>query len=110
MSRNNLTLIGAPLNNSLSHAPWTAPDGQASKLKGLGDHSKLELNRLLLNEHPTHWNEATIAARASALFDVAAIIWPSGQTMKELVPIAVVQPVAPVEGLSAPVAVEQSLA
>lgn len=106
----NLTLIGAPLNNSLSHAPWTAPDGQASKRKGLGDHSKLELNRLLLNEHPTHWNEATIAARASALFDVAAIIWPSGQTMKELVPIAVVQPVAPVEGLSAPVAVGQSLA
>lgn len=58
--------------------------GLGSKQKGLRDHSKLELNRRLLDDHPTHWNEETVEKRAKSLFEIAAVIWPSGDAMKAL--------------------------
>lgn len=73
----NLTLIGAPLNKSMSHGPWTAPEGSPSKRKGLGDHSKLELNAQLLRDHPTEWDEKAMRSRAERLFEAAVAIWPS---------------------------------
>jgi hypothetical protein len=73
----NLTLIGAPLNKSMSHGPWTAPEGSPSKRKGLGDHSKLELNARLLRDHPADWDEKAMRSRAERLFEAAVDIWPS---------------------------------
>jgi hypothetical protein len=86
----NLTLVSAALNKGLSHGPWTSSDGQPSKQKGLRDHTKLELNARLLRDYPAHWDESAMAARAAALFDAAAEIWPSPTAMQD----ALVQPVA----------------
>lgn len=90
----NLTLVSAALNKTLSHGPWTAPEGQSSKQAGLGLHTKLELNARLLRDHPTEWNESTIAARAATLFETAAIIWPSPSGMAGMLEAPAVQQVA----------------
>jgi hypothetical protein len=70
----NLTLISDKLNPSLSNAPW-ASSSATSKRKGLEKHSKLELNRRLL-EDGGPWNHETISARSQALFEKAKDIWP----------------------------------
>lgn len=92
----NLTLVSAALNKALSHGPWTAPDGQPSKQRGLRDHTKLELNARLLKDHPDEWNEAAIAARAATLFEAAIAIWPSSADLSAAIPNDAVQPVAQV--------------
>lgn len=88
----NLTLVSASLNADLSNGPWHAPEGQPSKRKGLSHHSKLDLNARLLREHPEHWGEACITARAQQLFDTAAVIWKASSAMSEQVAVAAVQP------------------
>jgi hypothetical protein len=90
----NLTLVSAALNKTLSHSPWTAPDGLPSKQAGLREHTKLELNARLLRDHPAEWNESTIAARAAALFEAATTTWPSPSDMLAMTVAADVQPVA----------------
>lgn len=73
----NLTLVSERLNPSLSNGPWNGPSG-ACKRDGLHAHSKLELNRRLLDGH-LDWNEARMMIRADELFDQARRIWPAPQ-------------------------------
>ena len=74
----NLTLIGGPLNASLSNGPWKASEGLPSKSSGLRLHSKLDMNGKLLREHPELWDENTIKSRAESLSLIAKQIWPAG--------------------------------
>lgn len=90
----NLTLVSAALNKGLSHGPWTSPDGQPSKQKGLRDHTKLELNARLLIEHPERWDESAIATRAASLFDAATSIWPAPTALLDATAQETLQPVA----------------
>lgn len=69
----NLTLVSSKLNPSLSNGPWSGPSG-ACKRDGLHAHSKLELNRRLLDGYP-EWNEDRMRDRADELFEEARQIW-----------------------------------
>jgi len=72
----NLTLVSERLNPSLSNGPWAHPDDVAlGKREALRKHSRLELNRRLLEQHQ-NWDEAGMLARAEELFKVAREIWP----------------------------------
>lgn len=71
----NLTLVSAKLNPSLSNGPWNGPSG-ACKRDGLHAHSKLELNRHLLDGYP-EWDEERMRDRADELFEEARQIWKS---------------------------------
>ncbi|AOJ40516.1 hypothetical protein WJ23_21610 [Burkholderia lata] len=73
----NLTLVSQKLNGSLSNAPWNKLPGNDVKTKrdALEEHSKLELNRLLLKTY-VDWDEKAIAKRAEVLFEEARAIWP----------------------------------
>jgi hypothetical protein len=70
----NLTLVAGKLNPSLSNAAWRYPEAKGGKSEALRKHTRLELNRRLLQNHDT-WDEASIAARADALFQDAVSIW-----------------------------------
>jgi hypothetical protein len=72
----NLTLVSERLNPSLSNGPWTGAVG-ACKRDALHAHSKLELNRRLLDGH-SEWNESRMQLRANELFEEARKIWMSG--------------------------------
>ena len=74
----NLTLVSSKLNPSLSNGPWNGPSG-ACKRDGLHAHSKLELNRRLLDGYP-EWNEERMRDRADELFDEAREIWMPANT------------------------------
>lgn len=72
----NLTLVSERLNPSLSNAPWTPGESStAGKRDALKRHSRLELNRRLLEGHET-WDEERIRQRAEQLFEEARTIWP----------------------------------
>ena len=71
----NLTLVAEKLNPSLSNAAWLHPDGQKGKAAALRKHTRLELNRRLLDDHQV-WSDGSIEARAAALYADAALIWP----------------------------------
>ena len=71
----NLTLVAGKLNPSLSNAAWCYAEAEGGKSEALRKHTRLELNRRLLENHET-WDEASIAARADALFQDASAIWP----------------------------------
>jgi hypothetical protein len=72
----NLTLVSERLNPSLSNGPWVNPDDAAlGKREALRKHSRLELNRRLLEQHHD-WDEARMQARAEELFEIAREIWP----------------------------------
>ena len=71
----NLTLVNRRLNSSLSNAPWR------EKWRGLDEHGNLCLNRDLLREGPSVWDESTIAARARRLWEVAVRVWPHAGAM-----------------------------
>lgn len=71
----NLTLVAEKLNPSLSNAAWVHPDGKKGKAEALRAHTRLEINRRLLNDHPT-WPDESIETRAKALCDDAVVIWP----------------------------------
>ena len=66
----NLTLVTPGLNSYMSDDPWE------KKLKGLGDHAVLFLNKDLLNHAPVVWNEAAISERAHRLCQTAIKVWP----------------------------------
>ncbi len=72
----NLTLVSERLNPSLSNAPWLPTGSSAhAKREALKQHSRLEMNRRLLDQHPT-WDEVEMRKRAEQLFEEARIIWP----------------------------------
>ena len=71
----NLTLVSGKLNPKLSNSSWTR------KRKELNKHAVLFLNKELVDEAPSAWNEDTIAERAKRLSSVAAQIWPSADKM-----------------------------
>lgn len=79
----NLTLVSAKLNPSLSNGPWSGPQG-ACKRDGLHAHSKLELNRRLLDGH-ADWDEARMRLRADELFEEARGIWKAGPPASALI-------------------------
>jgi hypothetical protein len=64
----NLTLLTKKLNSSVSNGPWE------KKREGVLSHSILKLN-LRLKDAAT-WDEASIRARGTELFDHAKAIWP----------------------------------
>lgn len=71
----NLTLVRQKLNPALSNGPWKG-DADACKRDGLRRHSKLEMNRRLLERHDD-WTDLAIVLRADDLFVEARAIWPS---------------------------------
>lgn len=75
----NLTLVSAKLNPSLSNGPWNGASG-ACKRDGLHAHSKLELNRRLLDGHAS-WDEDRMRLRADELFEEARGIWKAGPSL-----------------------------
>jgi len=75
----NLTLVSGKLNPSLSNSPWWIPDSETCKMSGLQAHSDLKLNKQLLAEHRTSWDEDCIRKRAGTLFEEARVIWPSSE-------------------------------
>jgi hypothetical protein len=76
----NLTLVNDRLNPSLSNGPWSS--GTNPKRHQLGQHSKLELNRHLLELAGETWDDDSIVVRAEQLFDVAKSVWPSAATLE----------------------------
>lgn len=76
----NLTLVSGKLNPSLSNAPWhdreVGDKLLRGKRSGLKEHSKLELNRRIVDAHPSVWDEDCIAVRTTELFEIARVLWP----------------------------------
>ena len=66
----NLTLVNQKLNSKLSDAPWER------KQETLNDHITLFINKDLLKEAPTVWDESAIAERSKRLCEVAMKVWP----------------------------------
>ena len=66
----NLTLVTKKLNASLSNAPWE------EKRNTLNKHTTLFLNKRLIDDHKTVWDETTIKERCQHLARVIAKIWP----------------------------------
>jgi hypothetical protein len=66
----NLTLITSGLNSPLSNNNW------ATKRAEINEHSLLLLNRRLINDHGSLWDEATIDARSRTLAEQVLQIWP----------------------------------
>lgn len=72
----NLTLVSGRLNPTMSNAPWLANETTpTSKKEALRQHSRLDINRQLLETAGDTWDEEKIAQRAEQLFDIAAKIW-----------------------------------
>lgn len=72
----NLTLVSEKLNPTMSNAPWIAIDASSmSKREALRQHSRLDLNRHLLEMAGEDWDEEKITQRAIHLFNSAAKIW-----------------------------------
>ena len=64
----NLTLVSGPLNASISNGDWQI------KREALGNHVHMRLTAKLAKVE--NWNEAAIADRSAALFELARVIWP----------------------------------
>lgn len=64
----NLTLLSAPLNESISNGPWLLKCGELKK------HSVFHLNKKIAESQ--NWSDEMIVARSRALLDVALILWP----------------------------------
>jgi len=71
----NLTLVSGKLNPVLSNAPWKSVNGEPSKKDELRKHTRLEVNRHLLDGHD-EWSDDAIRIRAAQLFSDAQAIWP----------------------------------
>ena len=72
----NLTLVSEKLNPAMSNAPWLANEvTENSKKEALRTHSRLDLNKRLLESAGDEWTERKIAMRAEELFDIAAKVW-----------------------------------
>lgn len=66
----NLTLVNEKLNPALSNAAWP------SKRQELAKHSVLHLNKDLLEQAATGWDETSIRQRGSRLATLATKVWP----------------------------------
>ena len=66
----NLTLVNQRLNSALSNAPWH------EKRKTLDKHTVLFLNKDLLDNARSGWDEITIADRGQRLHQAAVRAWP----------------------------------
>ena len=66
----NLTLVNQRLNSALSNAPWH------EKRKTLDLHTVLFLNKDLLANAPSAWDETAMADRGKRLHQAAARVWP----------------------------------
>jgi hypothetical protein len=71
----NLTLVSQKLNPKMSNSAWIDPSGSGGKQEALRKHTRLEINRRLLENYPV-WNDEAIAARSREMFDDALAIWP----------------------------------
>lgn len=69
----NLTLLTGRLNSKVSNGPWGGEDG---KRKALHAHDVLLLNRLLLEQAQTGWDEERIRARTEAMIATMLEVWP----------------------------------
>jgi hypothetical protein len=96
----NLTLVSERLNPSLSNAPWLSTESSAyAKREALKQHSRLEINRRLLDHHEI-WNETEMRKRAEQLFEEARIIWPPCPTADAAIGLESSNSSAPALGVS----------
>ena len=72
----NLTLVNQRLNSALSNAPWEQKQETISK------HSLLFLNKTLLENAPTIWDETAIIERGKQLHQAAIEVWPHAGSIK----------------------------
>jgi hypothetical protein len=70
----NLTLVSGKLNPVLSNAPWRSLNGEPCKRDELHKHTRLEVNRRLLDAHE-EWSDDAIRTRAENLYADAQSIW-----------------------------------
>jgi len=70
----NLTLLTGRLNSRVSNGPW---EGENGKRKALEAHDVLMLNRNLLEQAGTNWDDEQIRERSRRLADAAVKIWPA---------------------------------
>lgn len=77
-SLGNLTLVNQKLNSKLSDAPWE------QKQQTLKDHFTLFLNKDLLKEAPTVWDESAIVERSKRLCQVAMKVWPHADDINRM--------------------------
>lgn len=73
----NLTLTTNKLNAGLSNGPW------CEKRETLDLHSRLFLNKKLLETAPNVWDEAAIDERSRCLADIILRIWPDAEKFTE---------------------------
>ena len=66
----NLTLSTKELNSTMSNRSWE------DKKERLHNHSRLFLNKNLLDNHPDVWDEAAIEKRSQEMAQKAIDIWP----------------------------------
>jgi hypothetical protein len=71
----NLTLVSEKLNPTMSNSPWIDPAGKVGKQEALRKHTRLEINRRLLEIYPI-WNDDAIEARGREMLTDALAIWP----------------------------------
>lgn len=73
----NLTLVSKKLDPSLSNGPWLDPEeDKPGKRSGLHAHTRLMINRKLLDDYSDVWSEVAIDERAGQMFTDAKEIWP----------------------------------
>ena len=71
----NLTLVNQRLNVNLSNQPWE------QKKETLSAHSVLFLNKNLLDNAPSVWDEEAIEERSRRLYQHAIRVWPHAGSM-----------------------------
>lgn len=67
----NLTLVNSKLNQTMSNSPWHLKKDELEK------HSMMYLNKDLLNNSCSKWDEDSIQTRAIRLHSLAVKAWPS---------------------------------
>ena len=72
----NLTLVNEKLNSALSNAPWE------QKRETLAHYSVLFLNKDLLENVPSDWDETAIAERGKRLHQAAVRVWPHANSLR----------------------------
>lgn len=72
----NLTLLNDKLNPVQSNKPWLdTSDPENSKREALARHSVLHMNKALVDQYPTKWDESDIIERAGRLQAYACDLW-----------------------------------
>ena len=73
----NLTLVNGRLNPALSNRPWR------QKKESIEHHSVLFLNKDLLENAPSDWDETSIADRGKRLHQAAVRVWPHANALNQ---------------------------